>query len=355
MTGFEEIRVSSQQISQYNTIQKKTFFSKADQNLYTKSKISKIVLKKILKAYYANSHPKYKILSHSNKSLIAEIISQDKKILCITNNLKNQPNLSFFTSKVIGEKLSGKNISCTTYFAIDTKKKIIPFDYCIYSYVEGKTLFDLFETQKLLSKECRLLGKTIAKVHKISTEECGLLDVNEAIKNKKLKGLYLSWNKFLSINIKKHTEFCLQHNIITKKEKNRIQKILQQAFANIKIRKPVLLHGDLANHNAIYHLGKITLIDWEDALSGDPLYDIAYYATGAINHPDWFENFIRGYSSIKKIPSNSSIAFWTYFLRISLAKAVSRYHEISIDEKSLPSVGLRIRKGLEILENALKI
>lgn len=48
-----------------------------------------------------------------------------------------------------------------------------------------------------------------------------------------------------------------------------------------------LLHGDLLNRNVLVHQGRVSVIDWGNALFGDPVYDIAWLHFWAPWYPQW--------------------------------------------------------------------
>jgi len=112
---------------------------------------------------------------------------------------------------------------------------------------------------------------------------------------------------------------------------------------------PVLLHGDLGSHNVFTDGRDVTaVIDWEDALSGDPVFDIAFWATF---HPDRrHAAFLDGYRAVRALPADFEWRFWLYYLRVALAKTVLR-HRLGITDRPgrLPA-SRRIQKGLERVE-----
>ena len=112
---------------------------------------------------------------------------------------------------------------------------------------------------------------------------------------------------------------------------------------------PSILHGDLNDANIFCDQGKIfAIIDWEDCLLGDPIYDIASWGT-FFRNSERIELLIRGYKSITEIPNDFWQRYWLYFLRISLAKTVHRYRFGAINPDS--NLGeSRIHDSLEILE-----
>lgn len=132
----------------------------------------------------------------------------------------------------------------------------------------------------------------------------------------------------------------------------------QDLFKNVT---PVLLHGDLGNHNFISADGKSisALIDWEDCLIGDPVFDIAYWAT--FFKDNMLDDFLIGYAKIN--PAISPVGEtapkpwrrlgWLYYLRIALSKTVHRFYFGYTDRPGRVPPSQRIQKSLKILKEII--
>ena len=60
-----------------------------------------------------------------------------------------------------------------------------------------------------------------------------------------------------------------------KKVKNKLDKIFKKLLSKLKIKKKVLVHRDFHISNIIFHKNKLFLIDSQDAVYGNPAYDLA--------------------------------------------------------------------------------
>ena len=92
------------------------------------------------------------------------------------------------------------------------------------------------------------------------------------------------------------------------------------------------------------------LIDWEDAVAGDPVYDVAFWAT--FHPPARHASFLSGYSDVRPLPDDFPIRFWLYFLRIAVAKAVHRRRFGYPDRPDRPTPAHRILHALDKLAMA---
>ncbi len=148
--------------------------------------------------------------------------------------------------------------------------------------------------------------------------DCGVRSTEKGI-----QGYSKTWEEYLSLNLDKHISFCANVDSITKGEADRIRKIFETHCRNFSF-KSCLLHGDLNPKNILYGEKGFEIIDWEDALIGDPLYDIASRATF-----DWeqYNRFgvslsLLDYYAGKDRAKEIDLRFWLYYLRISLMKSV---------------------------------
>src|SRR5262249_32278643 len=138
---------------------------------------------------------------------------------------------------------------------------------------------------------------------------------------------------------------CVRLGVVTPEEAQRILKTFDRCTRLLHVEEPALLHGDLGSHNVFTDGASITaLIDWEDCLSGDPVFDIAFWATF---HPERrHQAFLDGYRSESPLPGDFAVRFWLYFLRIALGKTVLRHRLRLSDPPGRPAASLRIQRGL---------
>jgi aminoglycoside phosphotransferase (APT) family kinase protein len=158
------------------------------------------------------------------------------------------------------------------------------------------------------------------------------------------------WRDYLTRRLDDHLRVCGDIGAVSLDESRRITALFHEA-SWLNSVEPRLLHGDLGSHNVFTDGATITaLIDWEDCLSGDPLFDVAFWATF---HPDRrHQAFLNGYQTVQPLPSDWERRFWLYYLRVSLSKTVLRHRLNVRDRPDRPAASLRIQKGLEQVEQA---
>lgn len=253
--------------------------------------------------------------------------------------------LQFLIEEWLLTDLGKKQIDTVTVKVVDVSRQIVPFDYEIVQLAPGASIFDHSRLGTLTIDMFALFGEYVAKIHEIETQNYGPLLLT-GIWDGKIIGIGDSWTDYMSLNISKHLESSVMAEIMSEEEAKDCEHVLE-AIKKFTCEKPVLLHGDLANHNAFTDGKKITsLIDWEDSISGDPIYDIAYYGTGCFRHPEWFSAFLDAYKRKRDLPHDFDEKFWVYYLRISIAKALVRERFKDAGGAHLPHVRERLLHAL---------
>jgi thiamine kinase-like enzyme len=226
---------------------------------------------------------------------------------------------------------------------VDISRENYPFDFMIMSYINGENV-NLFSSKNAKSfyKE---KGKLFKKIHSFTSKKAGVIDFVNLLKSGDLHGTNSSWNDFFYINLKNHIQQAMQIGAIDKKQEKYIQKLFIGTKCFFKDGTYSLLHNDpsIRNLKAIdTHV--VGIFDWEDAIFGDPLWEIAFIHTFLFREEDKekFEAFCEGYGvEINELTQN--IGYWKYYLRIALLKTINRY-----------SVGYYNAMGFEIDKNRIQ-
>jgi Ser/Thr protein kinase RdoA (MazF antagonist) len=269
---------------------------------------------------------------------------------------ERQPDLQLLLDAAVMLRLAASQLPCLTVDLIDLSQRWCPWDYEILEEAPGKSLKALDHDDAQIVPVLRALGNVVARLHDIRTEGFGLLDVRplaeKAPTTQRLCGTHARWSDYLTVRLPEHVGSCVDLGALTVAEAEAVFKLFEVYEATCPPPLPCLLHGDLGNHNVFSDGTAITaLIDWEDALSGDPIFEVALWATF---HPERrHQAFLDGYQAVRPLPSDFGLRFWVYFLRVALAKTVLRHRLGLQDLPGRAPAALRIRKGLDELEALL--
>jgi len=154
------------------------------------------------------------------------------------------------------------------------------------------------------------------------------------------------WIDYLRLRLDEHLRACVAAGDVTAEEAARIDALFDRR--GLRVERPALLHGDPGSHNFMVDASGIrAVIDWEDALSGDPLFDLASLCTF---HPERRHAGIRAAYGVPMAAGGEEWKrFWIYFLRIALAKTVHRRRFAYADAPGRPPAARRIQLALERL------
>lgn len=349
---YNTLGIKKSDIEEYKRFQKTIFFTKADipisdiklkkSLLHSRFDKDRVHIKTIFQEQFGTSPLTIIPLPRSTLHRVYKVTLPKNSYVVRINALGNlYREFSFLTERRIMECLSNKSFQSIVVHMVNISRKHFPFDYEIMDVAKGHNLFDVAKSKKIHSSILTELGKTIALVHTIKTNKFGPFDVN-------LVGIYPTWKEYIYCSFDKHIRLCIKIGFIDKEIGSRVRSLFLKFGSMLKDVDPVLLHGDLANHNVFTDEKRITaLIDWEDAISGDPIFDIAYFGTGCYLHNEWFDAFLKGYQSRQELPEDFWLRYWLYFIRISLSKAIARYRFGTDNDPSLPPGGERILYGLK--------
>ena len=185
---------------------------------------SVLVYSKIQKRSNLLNYDAVNKILNKNKILAPGLISQNYK--------KNFIEIEDFGNKNILYKIKSSKTKLNEY------KKILKILYQIQKIKN-------FKTQNFLKKKFNLSNYSKAKILKESY-------------------LFLDW--YLPAN-----KLIIQKGYI----KKNLKKIIDNLYLNLKIKQRVFVHRDFHVSNMMFYKNKIALIDSQDAVLGNPAYDLA--------------------------------------------------------------------------------
>ena len=222
--------------------------------------------------------------------------------------------------------LKSINLPSLHIHTIDISRNECPYDLEIIEEAGGYSLNDNQLIHADNDEIIRQLGITMATYHGIQTSHAGLLDIRSILNNEPTcTGLLKTWSEFIHLNLERHIAYCFNIGAIKSSDCTYIEKLFNDSTRILDQVKPSLLHGDLSNSNIFSDGKRITaIIDWEDSIAGDPVFDIASWGT-FIGNDARRDQLLHGYRSIRPLPPDFDFRYWLYYLRIILAKTVHRH------------------------------
>ncbi|MGQ0591420.1 MAG: phosphotransferase family protein [Gammaproteobacteria bacterium] len=239
--------------------------------------------------------------------------------------------LSLLAEKSITHEAIRHGIPAPNVIAVDVSRAVFPFEFQLVEALKGRTMRDFDADEKRSRALLEGLAESLRRVHQINCGGYGLIGISSSGATVgepgegPLAGVHARWRDYITTKLVPHIRCCQKLGAISGHEVDAIQHRFDDFVEPREAVRSRLLHGDPGGHNVVSRDGASIdgLLDWEDALAGDPLYDIAMLATF---HPERRHDAIwRGYGFGEALPEQVYRRFWTYFLRIALAKAVHRH------------------------------
>lgn len=274
--------------------------------------------------------------------------------LCVVNGIEHEYLL--YLDDWIHRQLTAASMPALRVFAVEPSSRQRPHACQLLEEAPGAPLSRCDDDEARMTGLLAQLGRFLARLHGIATRGYGLLDASPlaAGEQREVRGLWASWPGYLATNFESHLERCTAIGAIDTTEARRAEHAFAAGCSQLGEIQPVLLHGDLGNHNVFTEAGEITaLVDWEDCLSGDAVFDLAFWATF---HPQRRHRaLLAGYQAATDLPPDFEQRFWLYFLRVALAKTVLRDRFGLHDRPGRPPAARRIHIALGQLEACLEL
>jgi aminoglycoside phosphotransferase (APT) family kinase protein len=158
-------------------------------------------------------------------------------------------------------------------------------------------------------------------------------------------GVHARWDDYVLLRLPEHIASCVSQGAVTPGEAVEVARRFEECRMAFREQPASLLHGDPGSHNfMVDESGIRAVIDWEDALLGDPLFDLASLCTF---HPERRHAAILAAYGANVLPGSVAwTRFWLYFLRMALAKTVHRHRFGYVDRPDRPPASRRIQFAL---------
>ncbi len=240
-----------------------------------------------------------------------------------------------------------------TLIRSDFSRAVLPFDFALHRVAEGICLREMEDpaAQAMPKGVLAALGRALARVHSVPASGWGLLDPGAAALGR-VQGVHGQWCDYLQASLAEHLAVCISSGSTTIEETIQAQSLFDRAITTLADVPCRLLHGDPGHHNAFVSLRDApyitALIDWEDALAGDPIFDLAYWGT-FVRDP-MREDLLADYFTHQDKSADFEFRYWLYYLRIAISKTVYRHRAGFTDRPGRPPASLRIQKALDQLQ-----
>lgn len=251
-------------------------------------------------------------------------VRQEKKPLVLRANLgfNQEPETVMLVEKIVTDQVAKLGVPTNIVRFVDVSRRHLPFDFQIQEMLVGQDLEDHFHgTKEEYDRMSFDLGAYVVQYDQLQYPRFGRFDVKAALKGK-LQGSKPSFYEYIIVCLDNDLKYLVDTRVINSKTSDRIIRIFESCKPIINIKKGVLVHHDLADHNIMFKDNKITgIFDWEACVVGDPVLDLASCPTWRTPYPRE-QKLIEGYRSVNRLPDHFQEKMDIYRLRTMLWKMV---------------------------------
>lgn len=243
-------------------------------------------------------------------------------ILRANTGFNKDPEYVMLVEQLITNRVADVGVPTNNLLFVDITRKQFPFDYQIQEVLIGNDPeIDFSGTQEDYDQISFELGVNVAKYHQIKLPGYGRFDSKESSSGK-LIGTKDNFYDYLITSLNDDLSALVDSKHLNEKQAKLITALFSDNEELVNIKQGVLLHYDLADHNIMYIDNHLTgIFDWEAAVIGDPVLDLASCPTWGTLYPRT-DKLLEGYKTLSKLPDHFQEKWDIYTLRTIIWKTI---------------------------------
>ena len=226
-------------------------------------------------------------------------------------------------SHVIG-RVAAAGVPIASVIAADASRSEVPFAWQVLERVLEPDLNRHAKAGTLnLVELAEEIGRNIARWQSIATAGFGPFDPAELRNGGRLRGFHASYADYFFARLDQQLAFLTEKGFLRPEQAAEFGHALRAYPQSLECAAGVLVHKDVALWNILGTPQQITaFVDWDDAISGDALDDVALLA--CFHDGPVIERVFAGYAELRPLPADYRRRFWLHLLRNMIMKAVIR-------------------------------
>jgi len=173
------------------------------------------------------------------------------------------------------------------------------------------------------AKVAHEIGRQIARWQSLELQGFGPFDLGAWREGNCLVGFHADYPAYYRLRLDEHLRFLEARSFLSAAGAGEIRSLIEDHAEPLQLKQGVLVHKDLALWNVLGPPDAVAaVIDFDDAISGDPLDDLSLLA--CFHGHVFLEEVFAGYASERPLPEDWRPRFWLHLLRNLIVKAVIR-------------------------------
>jgi len=261
--------------------------------------------------------------STSHVIYIVTVKERQRPVVIRANIGWGNPETYMAVEKLITDQVATIGVSVNRILYVDVSREFYPFDYQIQDMLDGSDIEGNFHGTRMDYDQLSFdLGVSVATWGELEYEKFGRVDESLAVKGI-LRGTRNSMYDYMIVRLDEDIRFLFDAHVVTMDVADHIRKLFEGHKPVMQMKRGTLVQYDLADHNIMFDGNKtITgIFDWEAAVIGDPVLDLASAPTWKTFYPRE-EKMLEGYRSIRDLPNFFKEKMHIYRLRTMIWKMV---------------------------------
>jgi aminoglycoside phosphotransferase (APT) family kinase protein len=203
---------------------------------------------------------------------------------------------------------------------VDASRAKVPFAWQIMRRIDAPDINRHFKDRTLdLRSTSEAIGSAIASWQFLHPEGYGPFRSG----HRQLKGWHANYTDYFFLHFDRHLHFLQENGFLSPPDASEIRQEILNHQTLLALPEGCLVHKDLAFWNILGNPDEIlAFIDWDDAISGDPMDDFSLLA--CFHGKTVLEPALESYQMQRALPVNHQRRFWLHLLRNMLVKSVIR-------------------------------
>jgi len=233
----------------------------------------------------------------------------------VENGAENDAHLVVESALI--DRVSAAGVPTPRVFGCDASRSRVAFAWQALERIAAPDLNHWFKQGVLDTAHIAfVIGQAVAKWQAITLEGFGVLDAA-------LRGYRPTYADYYHLRLDKHLAFLAQRGFLSAGIRCEIAAEIDNHHSLLAFERGCLVHKDLALWNILgTPQGIAAFIDFDDAVSGDPLDDLSLLA--CFHDAAFLRRAFEGYESVRPLPAEHRRRFWLHLLRNMIVKAVIR-------------------------------
>ncbi len=242
----------------------------------------------------------------------------------------------------------------------DVSRERCPFRFQIMAHCPDPALNTHHQAGNLdLDGVARQLGRYLRRLHAIPLDGFGFMDTVHLSRIGRLRGLDRVYRDYFFRRLDDHLGYLRRHDLLSGHDADEVERQFHRHQQHLDRPHGVLVHRDMALWNVLGTPDTVTaIIDWDDAVSGDPADDIGVLR--CFYDEPFMGALMTGYTENDPLAPDFECRVWLHTLRNMLWKTMLRHALGYFDKDSgfflnTPEVQGSLRQHtLDVLHNALE-